>query len=85
MTDPREFDRMEMDQKMGSPNPYGLIAAVTFIFIILALIFTSNESNRSASTDLSASRITTNAELRTPPPAISVPPDGSASTSGGRQ
>jgi hypothetical protein len=75
---------MEMDH--SSPNPWGLIAAATFIFIILilALIFTSNESNRSASTDLS-SRGTTSAELRTAPPAISVPPDRSASTSGARQ
>jgi hypothetical protein len=80
MTDPRDFDRrmdleqrMEMERRMGSPTPWGWIAGAVFIIVILALVFTSNESNRTAGTDTSPPA-TTGMAPRTAPPAVPVPP-----------
>src|SRR5262252_8591791 len=51
MTDPRDFDRMEVDRRMGAPTPWGWIAAAVFIIVVLALVFTSSEGNRTARND----------------------------------
>jgi hypothetical protein len=84
MTDPRDSDRMEMDRRMGAPTPWGWIAGAVFIIVILALVFTSSEGNRTAGNDTSPP-VTTGAGPKTAPPAITVPPGRSPSTSGGGQ
>jgi hypothetical protein len=80
MSDPRDFDRrwdmdrrVEMDRRMGSPTPWGWIAGAVFIIVILALVFTSNESTRTARTDADQPS-TTGMAPRTAPPAVPVQP-----------
>jgi hypothetical protein len=69
MTDPRDFDRMEVDRRMGAPTPWGWIAAAVFIIVVLALVFTSSEGNRTARNDDSPPA-TTGMAPRPAPPAI---------------
>jgi hypothetical protein len=83
MTDPRDFNRMEMDRRMGAPTPWGWIAGAVFSIVILALVFTSSEGNRTASNDTTSPPATTGAGPRTAPPTIPVPPGRTPSTSGG--
>ncbi len=81
MTDPRDFDRrldldprgMDMEHRMGSPTPWGWIAGAVFIVVLLALVFTSNESTRVAREDANPPA-TTGMAPKTAPPAIAVPP-----------
>ena len=80
MTDPRDFDRrmdmggmdrpLEMEHRMGSPTPWGWIAGAVFVIVMLALVFTSSESTRTANNDASPPAGATT----TAPPAITVPP-----------
>jgi hypothetical protein len=88
MTDPRDFDRrMDMDRRMdlehrtGSPTPWGWIAGAVFIIVILALVFSSSESTRTARDDASPPA-TTGLAPKTAPPAIAVPPAETPSTTG---
>src|SRR5262249_61305204 len=53
MTDPRDFDRRmnmepqaEMESRIGTTTPWGWIAGVVFIVIILALIFAGGDNTR---------------------------------------
>jgi hypothetical protein len=74
MTDPRDFDRrMEMD---SSPTPWGWITGALFIVVVLALVFTSGTTDRTASNDMSPPA-TTGLAPRTAPPPATVPPAGS--------
>ena len=87
MTDPRDFDRrtdldlrgMDMD-RMGSATPYWIAGAV-FIIVLLALVFTSSEGDRTAREGTSPPA-TTGMAPRTAPPAIAVPPAETPSTTG---
>jgi hypothetical protein len=97
MTNPQDFDpnfnprtdfgrrtdpRMEMDHRMGSPTPWGWIAGAVFIIVILALVFTSNESTNTANNEGNPPA-TTGMAPKTAPPAITVPPrTDTPSTSG---
>ena len=68
---------------MGAPTPWGWIAGAVFIVIILALVFTSSESNRTASNETNPPA-TTGMAPRTAPPMVPVaPPPQSPSTTGG--
>jgi hypothetical protein len=69
MTDPRDFDRMEADRRMGAPTPWGWIAAAVFIIVVLALVFTSSEGNRAARNDDNLPT-TTGMAPRPAPPAM---------------
>ena len=88
MTDPRDLDRrtdldlrgMDMD-RMGSPTPWGWIAGAVFIIVLLALVFTSSEGDRTAREGASPPA-TTGMAPRTAPPAITVPPAETPSTTG---
>jgi hypothetical protein len=77
MTDPRDFDqRMDMDRRTeidSSPTPWGWIAGALFIVVMLALVFTSGNVNRTASNDMSPPA-TTGMAPRTAPPLATVPP-----------
>jgi len=80
MSDPRDFDRrwdmdrrMEMDRRMGSPTPWGWIAGAVFIIVILALVFTSSETTRTARTD-AEQPATTGMAPRPAPPAVPIQP-----------
>jgi hypothetical protein len=76
--------RMEMDRRMGSPTPWGWIAGAVFIIVLLALVFTSSESTRTAREDASPPA-TTGMAPRTAPPAVTVPPAQPPSTTGQSQ
>ena len=52
---------LEMEHRMGSPTPWGWIAGAVFVIVMLALVFTSSESTRTANNDAS-------------PPAAPPPP-----------
>ncbi len=94
MTDPRDFDRrmdmgrmnggmdrpLEMEHRMGSPTPWGWIAGAVFVIVMLALVFTSSESTRTANNDASPPAATTT----TAPPAITVPPPETTGQGGQR-
>jgi hypothetical protein len=88
MTDPRDFDRrmdmerrMEMDRRMGSPTPWGWIAGAVFIIVVLALVFTSSEGNKTARNDVNPPA-TTGMAPKSAPPAIAVTPGDTPSTTG---
>jgi hypothetical protein len=94
MTDPRDFNprsdfgrrsdmdpRLEMEHRMGSPTPWGWIAGAVFIIVILALVFTSSDATRTASND-GTPPATTGMAPKTAPPAISVAPRETPSTTG---
>ena len=81
MTDPRDFDprmdmdrRIDMERRMGAPTPWGWIAGAVFILVLLALIFTSGEGNRTASNNDTSPPATTGMAPRTAPPGVAVPP-----------
>ena len=80
MTDPRDFDRrmdmerrIEMDSRAGTPTPWGWIAGAVFIIVVLALVFSSGNTNRTATNDVSPPA-TTGMAPRTAPPLATVPP-----------
>ena len=73
--------RMEMDRRMGSPTPWGWIAGAVFIIVVLALVFTSSEGNKTARNDINPPAITGMAP-KAAPPAIPVTPGESPSTTG---
>jgi hypothetical protein len=80
MTDPRDFDRrmdlerrIQMEERMGAATPWGWIAGAVFVIVVLALVFTSGDTNRTASTDPNPPA-TTGQAPRTAPPAVPVPP-----------
>ncbi len=86
MTDPRDFDRrmenqMEMERRMSTPTPWGWIAGAVFIIVILALVFTSSEGTRTARDDGNPPA-TTGMGPPTAPPAMTVPPGRTPSTTG---
>jgi hypothetical protein len=88
MTDPRDFDRrmdmdrrIEMERRVGAPTPWGWIASAVFIIVVLALVFTSSEGNRTARDDANPP-VTTGLAPKTAPPAIAVPPADTPSTTG---
>jgi len=89
MTDPRDLDdpRLDMDRglgmehRMGSPTPWGWIAGAVFIVVLLALIFTSSEGQRTASTGASPPA-TTGMAPRAAPPAVPVTPGQAPATTG---
>ena len=91
MTDPRDFDRrmdmggmdrpLEMEHRMGSPTPWGWIAGAVFVIVMLALVFTSSESTRTANNDASPPA---GATTTTAPPAITVPPPETSGRGGQR-
>ena len=79
MTDPRDFDRsmdmerrMEMERRMVPTTNavWGWIAGGVFILVVLALVFSSHDGTRTASTDVSTPPATTG----TAPPARTTPP-----------
>ena len=87
MTNPQDFDpnfnrqtdfgrrtdpRFEMDHRMGSPTPWGWIAGAVFIIVILALVFTSSEGNKTASNEGNPPA-TTGMAPRTMPPMTTPP------------
>ena len=92
MTDPRDFDRrIDLDRRAdidsGSPTPWGWIAGAVFIVVVLALIFTSGHTTRTASNDRSPPATTGMAPRSTPPlatvpPASGTPPAQSPTSSG---
>ena len=92
MTDPRDFDRrmenqMEMERRMSTPTPWGWIAGAVFIIVVLALVFTSGDTNRTASNEPNPPATTgmaprTAPPLATIPPATTTPPAQTPSTSG---
>ena len=88
MTDPRDFDRRmdmerqaEMERSMGPTSPWGWIAGAVFIIVILALVFTSSEGTRTAREDVNPPA-TTGMGPPTAPPAMTVPPARTPSTTG---
>jgi hypothetical protein len=87
MTDPRDFDRrMDMDRRLeleqiSSPTPWGWIAGGVFIAVLLALVFASNDGTRTARDDMTPPA-TTGMAPKTAPPAITVPPSETPSTTG---
>ena len=74
MTDPRDFDRMEMERRMASPTPWGWIAGAVFVVIVLALIFTSGSNGTRTAQDTSPPATTGMAPRTAPPPAPTAPP-----------
>jgi len=89
MTDPSDFDprmdmdrRIDMERRMGAPTPWGWIAGAVFILVLLALIFTSGEGNRTASNNEASPPATTGMAPRSAPPAVAVPPAQPPSTTG---
>ena len=86
MSDFRDYDRnrMEMDSRMGAPTPWGWIAGAVFIIVVLALVFTNQGPNCTASNE-STPPATTGMAPRSPatiPPATNTPPAQPPSTSG---
>jgi hypothetical protein len=73
MTDPRDFNRMGMDNdpRVGAPAPWGWIAGAVFVIVVLALIFTTHDGTRTAQ-DTSPPATTGMA----PRPAPTMPPAG---------
>jgi hypothetical protein len=91
MTDPRDFDRrfdmerqMEMERRMGAPTPWGWIAGAVFIIVILALVFTSNETSQTARTEADQPTTTGLAPKTTPPAMPSKPQLGETPSTTGR-
>ena len=86
MSDFRDYDRnrMEMESRMGAPTPWGWIAGAVFIIVLLALVFTSSESNRTARIEAEQPS-TTGMAPRTAPPAVPVQPAPSDTTAPARQ
>lgn len=89
MTNPQDFDpnfnprgdfgrrtdpRFEMDNRMGSPTPWGWIAGAVFIIVILALVFTSGDGTKTTASNEGTPPATTGMAPKTAPPAITVPP-----------
>jgi hypothetical protein len=79
--------RFEMDSRMRTPTPWGWIAGAVFIIIVLALVFTTGNTNRTASNEASPPATTgmaprTAPPLATVPPASTTPPAQLPSTSG---
>jgi hypothetical protein len=81
MTDPRDFDRrmdmdrrIELDSRADPPTPWGWIAGAVFIVVVLTLVFTSGNTNRTASNDEASPPATTGMAPRTAPPLAAVPP-----------
>ena len=86
MSDFRDYDRnrMEMESRMGAPTSWGWIAGAVFIIVVLALVFTSQGPNRTASNEPTPPA-TTGMAPRSPatiPPATNTPPAQAPSTSG---
>ena len=78
MTDPRDFDRMEMERRMATPTPWGWIAGAVFVVIVLALIFTSGGNSTRNAQDTSSPPATTGMTPRTAPaPTPTAPPPAS--------
>jgi hypothetical protein len=80
MMDPRDFDRrmdmdrrIELDSRADAPTPWGWIAGAVFIVVVLALVFTSGNTNKTA-IDESSPPATTGMAPRTAPPLATVPP-----------
>ena len=73
--------RLDMDHRMGAPTPWGWIAGAVFIIVILALVFTSSEGNRTAHNDTNPPA-TTGMAPKTAPPAIPAQPSDTPSTTG---
>jgi hypothetical protein len=65
---------MDMDRRMGASTPWGWIAGAVFIIVILALVFTGSESNRTATNDRNPP-VTTGAG-----PAVPAPPPSTTGT-----
>jgi hypothetical protein len=82
MSDFRDYDRnrMGMESKMGAPTPWGWIAGALFIIVVLALVFTSGDTNRTASNE-SSPPTTTGVAPRTAPPLATIPPATTTSPS----
>jgi hypothetical protein len=62
-----------MEDRVGATTPWAWIAGAVFIIVILALVFTGGDANRTAGTDASPPA-TTGQAPRTAPPAVPVPP-----------
>ena len=87
MSEFRDYDRnrMEMESRMDAPTPWGWIAGAVFIIVVLALVFTSQGPNRTASNEPNPPATTGMAPrppLATIPPGTSTPPAQAPSTSG---
>jgi len=93
MTDPRDFDRgglerdrwMAMDRRMGAPTPWGWIAGLVFIIVILVLIFGGTTGTRTARNDGISPPETTGVAPKTAPPAVPVQPQTPANPSQTKQ
>ena len=87
MTDHRDFGRrLDMDRRMepeqtGSPTPWGWIAGAVFIAVLLALVFAGGDGTKTAR-DQTNPPTTTGVAPRTAPPAVTVPPRETPSTTG---
>jgi hypothetical protein len=73
--------RIEMENRMGAPTPWGWIAGAVFIIIVLALVFTSSEGTNTARNDANPPA-TTGMAPKTAPPAVPASPGQSPSTTG---
>ena len=81
MTDRRDFDRnLEIDRRMdveagmgtGTSTPWGWIGGAVFIIVVLALVFSSGSSTRTARNDVNPPA-TTGMAPRTMPPMTTPP------------
>jgi hypothetical protein len=82
MSDPRNFDRRMDLERMGAPTPWGWIAGTVFIVVLMALVFAGNEGTRIANDESTSPPATTGMAPRTAPPAVTVPPSDTPSTTG---
>ena len=71
----------EFERRMGSASPWGWIAGAVFIFLVLALVFTSNTGPQTASNNPNP-LATTGMGAPTTPPAMPAPPASQPSTTG---
>jgi hypothetical protein len=74
MTDPRDFDRMEMERRMATPTPWGWIAGAVFVVIVLALIFTSGGNSERTAQNANPPTTTGMAPRAAPAPIPATPP-----------
>ena len=82
MSDPRDFDRRLEMEPMGAPTPWGWIAGAVFIIVLLALVFASGDGTQTTRNDTMSPPATTGMAPKTAPPAVTVPPSDTPSTTG---
>jgi hypothetical protein len=69
-------------ERMGTPTPWGWIAGAVFIVVLMALVFAGSDGTRTATDESTSPPATTGMAPRTAPPAVTVPPGDTPSTTG---